>query len=191
MDRPAMNRTRAAARVALPALAVLVALGLAGCGGSSADAVPSPAASSPGDGQKGATTSATTSAKPVTPSAGGATDPCALVSKPEAEQLAGTALNSPVSLAGTCTYTAPPNGPSGQVEIFAGETAKNYLAAERGLGHDLQPLPGIGDEGYVEDYAVFVEKAGFWVSIDLTRSNDPAENRQPLEDLARAVAGRI
>ncbi|WP_198152762.1 hypothetical protein [Pseudofrankia sp. DC12] len=55
----------------------------------------------------------------------------------------------------------------------------------------LRPLSGISDEAYAEDYAVFVQKHDFWVSIDLTRSNDPAENRGPLENLARTVASRL
>jgi hypothetical protein len=193
MDRPVVIRARVAARVASPAVAVVVALGLAGCGSSNGDlASPSSPAvtSSAAGGQNGSSPGGTTaSATPA--SAHQATDPCALVSRQEAEQLAGTSLNNAVSQPGACTYTAPTSGPTAQVEVFAGETAKSYLAAERGIGHQLQPLPGIGDEAYVEDYAVFVNKHDVWVSIDLTRSNDPAENRGPLENLARTVASRL
>jgi len=183
MDHPVVNRARLAARVASPAVAVVVALGLAGCGGSDDDSASPPATSSAAGGQKGSAAGGK--------AASAATDPCALVSRQEAEQLAGISLNGAVTQPETCTYTAPPNGPTAQVEVFAGKTAESYLAAERGVGHVLRPLPGIGDEAYVEDYAVFVQKRDFWVSIDLTRSNDPAENRGPLENLARTVAGRL
>ncbi|MBL7493948.1 DUF3558 domain-containing protein [Frankia sp. AgB1.9] len=195
MDRRVVIRARVAARVASPAVAVVVALGLTGCGSSNGDSSsPAPssvaATSSTAGGQNGSSSGGTTaSATPA--SAHQATDPCALVSRQEAEQLAGTSLNNAVSQPEACTYTAPTSGPTAQVEVFAGETAKSYLAAERGIGHQLQPLPGIGDEAYVEDYAVFVNKHDVWVSIDLTRSNDPAENRGPLENLARTVASRL
>jgi hypothetical protein len=77
------------------------------------------------------------------------------------------------------------------VEVFVGDGAKKFLDIERELGHELWPLPGIGDEAYAEDGAVFVNTAGGWVSIRLVLLNDPAENRTPLEELARTVAGRI
>jgi len=173
----------------LPVVAVLVAVGLSGCELSSTEAAPSPTAGQ----QQGTPTAeetptSQTSAPPMTDAT---VDPCSLVSRAEAEQLAGTSLDSPVSVAERCTYTAPPSGPTAQVEIFIGKSAENYLAAERGVGHDLQPLTGIGDEAYIEEYAVFVNNDGLWASIDLVRSNDPADNRGPLEILARKVAERI
>jgi hypothetical protein len=69
--------------------------------------------------------------------------------------------------------------------------AKKYLDIERDLGHELRPLGGVGDEAYAENEAVFVNKSGTWVSVRLVRLNDPAENRKPLEDIGRTVAGRI
>ncbi len=194
MARPVMDQVHVVARGALPAFAVLVALGLSGCGPSSGDAAPSSGgtAPSPEVGHQGAaTTGVSKSETPATPAGSAAVNPCVLVSQQEAEQLAGTSLNSPASAAEKCTYIAPPSGPTAQVEIFVGKTARDYLTAERGIGHELRPLSGIGDEAYIEDYAVFVNKAGSWVSIDLARNNDPAENRGPLEGLARTVAGRI
>ncbi|WP_226931116.1 DUF3558 domain-containing protein [Parafrankia sp. CH37] len=185
-----MDRIRRAARGMLPALAVVMTISLAGCGSSDEASTP------PADGSQPATattTGGTGSGKSAGPAgnAAGVPDPCKLVSRPEAEQLAGTALGSPESTPERCVYTAPPDGPTGQVEIFSGQTAQDYLTAERGIGHTLTPLPGIGKEAYIEDYAVFVNVNDFWVSIVLARNNDPAENRGPLENLARTVAGRI
>lgn len=187
VDLPVLNRIYVGGRAVLPLLAVLVTLGLSGCGTPGAEATPSPA---PGQ-QRTPATSGNKPAEPALPSAGVGANPCALVSRPEAEKLAGTSLNSPVLLAETCTYTAPPSGPTAQVEVFVGETAENYLTAERGIGHDLRPLSGVGDEAYIEDGGIFVNKAGRWVSVKLVRSNDPAENNRPLEDLARTVSDRI
>jgi hypothetical protein len=38
---------------------------------------------------------------------------------------------------------------------------------------------------------VFSRKGSVWVSIALVRLNDPAENRAPLEQLARTAASRM
>ncbi|MFG2561819.1 hypothetical protein [Streptomyces sp. NPDC048496] len=122
---------------------------------------------------------------------GAAVDPCALVTKQEAEKLAGTALDPATPVRETCTYTGPVTGPTAQVEIFVGDGAKKYLDIERDLGHTLRPLAGVGDEAYAEDEAVFLRKSDRWMSIRLVRLNDPAENREPLEELARRVATRI
>ncbi|MDG4793428.1 DUF3558 family protein [Micromonospora sp. WMMD1082] len=120
-----------------------------------------------------------------------AVDPCSLVSRQEAEQLAGTALNEPRKVKATCTYTAPPSGPTAQVEVFVGAGAKKILDVNRNLGHELRELPGVGDEAYAEDRVVYVHKGGQWVSVRLVRLNDPAENRQGLEAVARQVADRL
>ncbi|WP_238429072.1 hypothetical protein [Frankia nepalensis] len=113
------------------------------------------------------------------------------MSQQEAERLAGTSLASPVAVDETCTYTAPPAGPTAQVEVRVGQTALDFYTAERQSNSRLQPLPGVGDDAYVGDYTVFIAKNDFNVSINLVRGNDPAENRGPLENLARTVAGRI
>ncbi|MEX5633392.1 DUF3558 domain-containing protein [Parafrankia sp. FMc2] len=182
---------------------IFVSLGLAGCGASADDdatSLPPSAAESvgaaggAGGGNAGARTAdgdAATTAAPAASSDDGTANPCGIVSQPEAEQLAGTPLAGAEAVDETCTYVAPPNGPTAQVEVRVGQTAQNYYAAERDTGHQLQPLPGVGDEAFIGDYAVFVTKDGFSVSVNLVRSNDPAENRGPLEDLARTIAGRL
>ncbi|WP_007516257.1 MULTISPECIES: hypothetical protein [Pseudofrankia] len=118
-------------------------------------------------------------------------NPCGVVSAREAERLAGTALLSPVAEDETCVYAATPDGPTAQVEVRVGQTAVDYYTADRGTGHTMQPLTGIGDEAYIWEYAVFVAKGDSRVSINLVRGNDPADNRGPLENLARTVADRI
>ena len=120
-----------------------------------------------------------------------AIDPCKLVSKLEAETLAGTPLDEPRPVRETCTYNGPVTGPTAQVEIFVGDGAKKFLDIDRTLDHQFTSLPGAGDEAYLEDGVAFVRKGGTWVSVRLVRLNDSAENRKPLEDLIRKVATRI
>ena len=177
-------------RAALFGLTVLVAAALAGCdpaGGSAAPGTgtaPSSPAASPSPPQKEGTGGGSGSGDR------GAVEPCALVTKAEAERLAGTALQDPTPVGDTCTYTAPPSGPTRQVEVFTGRSGKAYFDAERIL-RKPEPLPGIGDEAFIADHEVFLNKSGFWVSIHLVSLDDPAKTRQPLEDLARKVADRI
>ncbi|OAA23875.1 hypothetical protein UG55_103317 [Frankia sp. EI5c] len=199
MDRSAIRRIRSAIRAGLPALALLAALGLSGCGATGdQDASPSPttAPTGPGDADTGTTgapapppasaAAGTSTGTPVSPS-----DPCGLITQQEAERLAGTSLDSPAAVDETCTYTAPPSGPTAQVEVRVGQTALDYYSAERGSAHKLVPLAGVGDEAHIGEYMFYLVKNGHQVSVKLVRGNDPAENRGPLENLARTVAGRL
>ncbi|WP_073952815.1 DUF3558 family protein [Streptomyces kebangsaanensis] len=183
-----MNRNRNRSRPLSPLvpLAVLAVLALSGCDGHGRSSADGPSSAEPAP----ATRTPEESTEVPSPN-GAAVDPCTLVTKQEAEKLAGTALNPATPVQETCTYTGPVTGPTAQVEIFVGDGAKKYLDIERGLGHTLRPLAGVGDEAYAEDEAVFLRRSDRWVSIRLVRLNDPAENRTPLEELARKVATRI
>ncbi|MBX7269235.1 hypothetical protein KIF24_26595 [Micromonospora sp. Llam7] len=170
---------------------------VAGCGG---DANPFPAGQPEGDPPAASnpltdgdplSDGGLTADTPTAAAAPAAIDPCLLVSRQEAEQLAGVPLAEPRKVKATCTYTAPPSGPTAQVEVFVGAGAKKILDVNRNLGHELRELPGIGDEAYAEDDSVYVHKSGQWVTVRLVRLNDPAENRQGLEAVARQVADRL
>ncbi|MEQ4300125.1 hypothetical protein ABNF97_01820 [Plantactinospora sp. B6F1] len=173
-----------------PLLVTLTALALAlptGCGRFGGD----PPVAAPQDAPPAAT-----GADPVTeptsaPPAAASLDACALVTRAEAEKLAGTPLEDAVPVRETCSYTGPVTGPTAQVEIYVGDGAKKFLDIERELDHEIWPLPGIGDEAYAEDGAVFVHKGGQWVAVKLVLLNDPKESRKPLEEVARTVAGRM
>ncbi|MFG1777343.1 DUF3558 family protein [Micromonospora sp. NPDC049048] len=183
-----MQQIRRPGRYALLAgLLGLAAVPLAGCGGAEGGQPPAPDVVAPSE----AVVESTEAEPEPTPSAAAAPDPCALVSRKEAEQLAGTGLDDAKPVRETCTYTGPVTGPTAQVEVFVGDGAKKFLDIERDLGHELRPLPGVGDEAYASHEAVFVHRAGQWVSVRLVRLNDPAENRAPLERVARTVAGRL
>ncbi|MFF0719918.1 DUF3558 family protein [Micromonospora sp. NPDC003816] len=118
-------------------------------------------------------------------------DACALVTRAEAEELAGTPLEDPVPVADTCTYTGPVSGPLAQVEVFVGDGAKKILDIDRELDHEFETLSGIGDEAYLEEGAVFVSVSGTWVAVRLVRLDDPAGYVGRLTEVARTVAGRL
>ncbi|RGC69094.1 hypothetical protein C5N14_10035 [Micromonospora sp. MW-13] len=201
MTYPATSRRRTGpGRAVAVAVAGLTVTALAGCGmigvGGAGDGGAAPAAGG-GPGLAATPTPGgdplptATSQAPEEPPAAPPVDACDLVSKREAEKLAGTPLDDPVAIRETCTYTGPVTGPTAQVEVFVGDGAKKFLDIERELGHEFTPIAGAGDEAYAEDGTVFVNKGGVWVSIRLVRTDDPARYRKPLADLARTVAGRL
>lgn len=121
-----------------------------------------------------------------------AVDPCSLVSKAEAEKLAGLKLQDAVRSPESCTYTAPPTGTTGQVEVYVGDGAKKQYDIEKQLGHEMTPLSGAGDEAYiyVDGLIAFVSKGGVWTSLHLVRVDEPAKFRTALEQLARTMSTR-
>ncbi|MEV4656999.1 hypothetical protein [Micromonospora sp. NPDC049301] len=175
------------------AAAVLTLTAVGGCGTDDGPAAPvagaGPSVAATGQGDPSAAASAEES--PAAP----AVDACALVTKTEAEKLAGTPLEDPLEKAAadrdTCTYTGPVTGPTAQVEVYVGDGAKKFLDIDRELGHKLTPISGAGDEAYAEDGTVFVSKAGVWACVRLVRSEDPATYRSALEAVARTAAGRL
>ncbi|MFD6682854.1 DUF3558 family protein [Micromonospora parva] len=178
------------------AAAVLALAGLGGCalfGGTDADGDDPAAGSQP-------TVAATSDDEPsVTPKqvapATTAVDACTLLTRQEAEKLAGTRLAEPAEPPApdrsSCTYTGPPTGPTAQVEVYVGDGAKKFLDIDRELGHKLTPISGVGDESYAEDGTVFVSKGGLWACVRLVRTEDPAVYRKALESAAATVAGRL
>ncbi|SCL44302.1 hypothetical protein GA0070606_0227 [Micromonospora citrea] len=171
----------------LPTLALAVlALALpAGCARSADDA---PAAPAP---VPATASAATAEGETATAAPAALPDACGLVTAAEAEKLAGTPLDDAVPVRDTCSYTAPVDGPTAQVEVYVGDGAEKYLGIERDLGHEVRPLSGVGDEAHLTAEAFFVRKARVWVAVRLVRLNDPEENRAPLEGLARVVADRF
>ncbi|MFF5180173.1 hypothetical protein ACFY2Q_19290 [Micromonospora sp. NPDC000316] len=184
-------RRRVHLLAAVAAASTLAALG--GCGmvggndnGGTPAAGPSAAATPGGD------PAAVPSAE--APPAATKIDACTLVTKGEAEKLAGTPLQDPLEKPGdrdTCTYTGPVTGPTAQVEVYVGDGAKKFLDIDRELGHTFTPISGAGDEAYAEDGTVFVNKGGVWACVRLVRTDDPATYRAALENAARTVAGRL
>ncbi|MFJ4847209.1 MULTISPECIES: hypothetical protein [unclassified Streptomyces] len=198
------TRNRGRARTALlgAPVAALLVLALAGCQDPASDAgdkASAPAGSAtaggeaaPGTAQPDGQSSAPASSSATSSAGSAADDPCALVNQTEADQLAGMSLDPGRAIGDTCTYTAPPSGPTGQVEVFVGESGKNYYDAEHQIhGDRLKPLKDVGDEAYLEDGSVFLRVGEQWVSIRLVRTEDSQHEDQPLTELARTVATRL
>ncbi|GII56761.1 hypothetical protein Pth03_51500 [Planotetraspora thailandica] len=167
------------------------ALAVAGCGASAADPAPTVTV----------TVTEEPAAAPGTPDAAatdaalaGPVKACELVTKAEAEKLAGTKLADGVEgdpSTPACRYTGPPTGPTAQVEVYAGDGAKKIFDIDKTLEHKFTEVPGIGDEAHYEDNMIFFLKSGTWVGIRLVLLNDPAKNRKPMEELAATAASRL
>lgn len=172
----------------LPVALVAAVFALTACGDDGTAAAPQPAPPA----QSASAEPPPESAAPAEPSAAPRLDPCTVITSAEAAKLAGTKLGAPVAASEACTWTAPPTGPTAQVEVYVGDGAKKMLDIERELAHEIVQLSGIGDEAWLDATAceVFWQQSGQWVAIRLVRLNDPADNRKPLENLARAAAGR-
>lgn len=178
----------------MPSRALILSLGLlllvAGCGRKpvSPETI-APVAGTPSV----AATAEPTSGRAAT-GAPAVIDACGLLPLGDAETLAGTTLDAGVKGSPdmpSCTYTGPPSGPVAQVEIYVGDGAKKFYDIDRELGHRFTPVPGIGDEAFAEENAVFFRKGVTWVALRLVRLNDPAQNVEPLRAAARLVAGRM
>lgn len=174
------------------ALTALLVLPLAACSSSASGP-------SRGGGSAAATTTPTqaaTSASSSSP-APAAVEPCQLLTRAEAERLAGTPLQAGVAAGsnGThtlCQYTGPTSGPTAQVEVFVGDGAKKMLDIDKDtLQHAFTTVPGIGDLCLQEDGNIFVRKNGQWASINLVLLNDPAANVKPLQAAAKIIASRL
>jgi hypothetical protein len=123
-----------------------------------------------------------------------AIDACAIVTKAEAELVAGTPLGAGVPgnpLNPSCTYTGPVTGPLGQVSVYVGPAAKKTYDIDVQLNHVFAPVAGIGDEAYGEPFAIFFRKGDIWVAIELVRLNEAAANRLPLEAVAKKAVTRL
>jgi hypothetical protein len=172
-----MNR-----RLAVSALAFAL---VAGCGSGS-----SKAASNPTTTRTEAPTEPSTA--PTTAASPAALEPCVLVTRDDAQKVIGMPLaagvvDGPKGDEG-CTYTADPNGPVGQVEIYAGPGGKSYYDIDKGK---TVADRGIGDEAHYEDYTIFFRKGQNWVAIALTTLSDPAGFKTGLEALAKKVVAEM
>jgi hypothetical protein len=192
-----LNKRRGAALMAAGAALAL----LSGCGSSSSGSggiIGSLSSASPATGGTAPTGTAPSSAA-GTSAAPAKLDACALLTKSEAEALAGTPLNDAVAAgpAGSgdntlCQFTGPTTGPTAQVEVFVGDGAKKQLDIDRdNLMHAFTDCAGIGDQCLQEDDNIFVEKNGTWASINLVLLNDPAMNVQPMQTAIKQVADRL
>jgi len=122
-------------------------------------------------------------------------DPCTLITQDEANLLAGEQLQPGVSAGhpvDSCEWDAPPTASVAQLRIDIGDGAKKQYDIDHDtLNHAFTTVPGLGDEAYAEDDAIFFRRGVTWVAIHLVLLNAPAQNAAALVSLAKTVAGRI
>ena len=128
-------------------------------------------------------------------SAAAALDPCSLITPADIVKVAGRQLLTPMpegDPVSRCTWPTPTSGEVAQIDLDLGDGALKQLQIDRDvLKHTFKPVPGVGDEAWAEDDAVFLRVGTTWVGLHLTRLNDPAQNAAPLAALAAAIAGRV
>ncbi|BCB76192.1 hypothetical protein GCM10022251_68620 [Phytohabitans flavus] len=172
--------------------AVLAALLLVGAITACESAEEAPAAPQPPAAEAQTEAPAEETEAAEAPPAASTVDPCSLVTKAEAEKLAGLKMQDARESPESCAYTTPPEGTTGQVEVYVGDGAKKQYDIELQLDHNYKAISGAGDEAYSyqDGLSVFVNKGGVWTSVHLVRIDDPAKYRPALEDLARTMSTR-
>lgn len=135
---------------------------------------------------------------PASASAVAIPDSCVLLTRADARALIGGAAldpgvdvpsTDPVAYSSSCTYTAPPTAPSGQVEIFVTRDVPNALTIDRSIKHKFRTVPGIGDQTIEEpdNSNIFIRKGALWVYLTIPFGATPAT----LERGARLLASRM
>ncbi len=122
-------------------------------------------------------------------------DPCSLVTRAEANAVAGVQTLPPEPAGDPptrCVWATPTNGAIGQVELDIGDGAKKaYDIDNTVLKHAFKPISGLGNEAYAEDGSVFFRKGDTWIGIHIVRLDDSKLWMPKLIALAMTVAGRI
>jgi hypothetical protein len=118
-------------------------------------------------------------------------NPCHLVTKAEADTVAGTKTLPPVRVRSLCTFATPTTGAVGQLEVYVGDGAKQQFDIDKiKLQHAFTKVAGIGDEAWAEDANMFFRVGGIWVSLRVTRL-DSVDTAPLLKQLAAIVVGRL
>jgi hypothetical protein len=130
-------------------------------------------------------------AQPTDPGAAAKTNPCTLVTKAEADAIAGTTLMPAARAEGLCTFATPTSGSTAQLEVYVGDGAKKFYDIDKiSLGHPFKDVPNVGDEAHLEDGAIFVATHNTWFGLRLLRL-DSTDTGPALIELARTAAGRF
>jgi len=119
--------------------------------------------------------------------------PCSLVTKAEADALAGLTLEDGQEYAESCSYNAPTTGPSGQVFIGIADGAHSFYNVEVNLGAKFEPIPNddADDALWEVDHATeFLRDGDFWVALSLP-FGDAVQSKPPMEQLAATIASRL
>jgi hypothetical protein len=187
-------------RVRAPLLLVIVAMAAVACSGGSA--LPSSGAiatTQPTSVVGSAEPSAAVSAEPSASASlaqptVGTIDPCSLITQDEADGMVNSKLLDPLPQGEPpvrCVWPTPLEGPTAQVEIDVGDGAKKFLDVEKLLEHQLDPVPGLGDEAVIENDTLFFRKGDLWLAIHVVGDTTTDKLRKPMETEAAIVLTRI
>jgi hypothetical protein len=124
----------------------------------------------------------------------GTIDPCSLITQDEADGMVNSKLLDPLPQGEPpvrCVWPTPLEGPTAQVEIDVGDGAKKFLDVEKLLEHQLDPVPGLGDEAVIENDTLFFRKGDLWLAIHVVGDTTTDALRKPMETQAAIVLTRI
>jgi hypothetical protein len=117
---------------------------------------------------------------------------CKLLTRSEAQTLAGIKLQRPNDLGRGCMYTSDPNGPVAQVEIYVDSTTPRTLLIDRNqLHHPFWKVPRLGDQALIEQGYIFVRKGTVWITIHLVPHDIWPAYRTRLERAAAIAVSRV
>ena len=135
-----------------------------------------------------------TPAAPPRPTATGARDGCALLTKADAAAALGGPVAEPRQSGDTCSYGAQAGG-GNSVTLQLIDGGRGKFDFDRGRIQRISTVPGIGDDAFVfVSDAGFVQlyfiKGGAYAALTLSNARDP--NRlESAKALARKIAARL
>jgi hypothetical protein len=123
-------------------------------------------------------------------------DPCALITRQEAEAIVRAPLLEAVQYnLGTerpsCTYGAVPSGPTAQVQIYVGEGAESLIALHRRLGGEIVELEELGEGAFLRHTTLHYQPSGVPIVISVVRLVDATTLHPAMITAARVVAERM
>ncbi len=181
-------RHRARAGITL-ALATGLSLLLSACGGSPSAPVTVTVTAGAGGG----------AASPVPSMATAATvdglKACTVLTKDIAQAIVNAKLKDGVEGSPTepsCEYDTDPTGPkTAQVRLTVGDGAKQTYDTDKRIDHKFTAVPGLGDEAWQEDFAIFVRKGTTWYGLTVVLLDSPSVVVKPLQTGAAAILPKI
>jgi hypothetical protein len=118
-------------------------------------------------------------------------DACKLLTRTEAQALAGVKLQRPSDVGSSCTYNGYPTGPVAQVAIYVESSVPRTLRIDRLLHHKIWSVPRLGDQALEEEWHIFVRTGKVWITINLVRTEAWPPYRKPLERAAAIAISRV
>lgn len=117
--------------------------------------------------------------------------PCKLLTRSEANVLAGIKLQPPLASGASCTFNPYPTGPVAQVFIFVDSSLPMTVQIDRKLGHKFRSVPRLGDQALEEMGYIFVRKGTVWILLHVIAPDLWPAPRKRLERAAAIAISRV